>query len=178
LTVIGDGGGDGSAEFRRGEKSKLFGKGGGGGVVIGDSGVGAVETCRAGGGGAAAVFVGGGKMSFEVCEGSVGGCFLAPFMASGEEEAGVFNDGVVAVADGSCVGDSVVAGDGEADGFGELVEDGVDGLFSSLGLFHGEKVSFKFGGSDIAVGGPEISEKLKCGEVAPTVKIRQLIVVR
>ena len=142
-----------------------MGEGGGCGVVGRDGGIGAVETCHAGSGSAAAVFVGCAKMRFEVMEGFVGGCFLAPFMASGEEEAGVFNDGVVAVADGSCVGDSVVAGDGEADGFGELVEDGVDGLFSSLGLFHGEKVSFKFGGSDIAVGGPDIGEKLECGEV-------------
>ena len=88
-------------------------------------------------------------------------------MAGGVEEAGVFDDGV-AVTDGGGVSDSVVAGDGEADGFVELIEDAVDGLFGSPGLFHGEEVCFEFRGGDITVGGPEISEKFECGEVAPT----------
>jgi len=143
------------------------GNGGGGGVVVRNSGVGAVVTGRAGCCSAAAVFVSGAKVSFEEGEGFVGGGFLAPFVAGGVEEAGVFNDGV-AVTDGGGVSDSVVAGDGEADGFVELIEDAVDGLFGCPGMFHGEEVCFEFRGGDITVGGPEISEKFKGCEVAPT----------
>ena len=46
-----------------------MGNGGGGGVVVRNSGVGAVEAGRAGRCGAAAVFIGGAKVSFEVGEG-------------------------------------------------------------------------------------------------------------